>query len=383
MYDNAEDATPIANYLPVPWLDHAATTRGQWGTLPLAAVRDRLAAQVAQQQPEDQEYTLGHYHLRTGADGSRTTVQRLSRQGLTGPAMPLTRNGLQQLAREVLPSRGLAYVDQLAALGDNGRKLADLNWSMFMRAADKPRMVRTAVYNDRGTPTRAIRSVVSQGYARVDDLDLLDLLLDLPDAAELPVLAYDRTDTMLRVRLALDPLQGRPSLDNPIAIVDLTNSEVGRRSVTMRAGIWRLVCTNGMTAIDPGAVWRWNHSGDPRRIMGGVPAALEDMRTRVSPTLAAYDAARDTAIDDAIAWMEASLTDHLTGAQLAAAGTALLDDTTTPGMGLASVVDAISLAAQDQDSLEARESMELAATAALRIGLRDARHGQLQAPVAS
>ena len=57
-----------------------------------------------------------------------------------------------------------------------------------------------------------------------------------------------------------------------------------------------------------------------------------------------------------------------------------ITDTTTPGMGLASVVDAITLAAQEQDSLEARESMELAGAYALRIGLRDAREGRLLAP---
>lgn len=371
----------LTTHVPVPWLGTHKVSRDLANPLQLGDVRDMLAQQVSAQEYEDQEYTLGHYHVRTGDSATtRTTVQRMNRTGLVGDEMPLTRTGLQQLARNVLPARGLSFVEQLAQLETpQGRKMADVNWAMFMRAAKKPRMVRTALYEDRGVTRRTIRSVVSQSYARVDDLQLVELLLNSPEAAQLPVLAYDRTDTMLRMRLALEPIDA-VQLNKPVAIVDVTNSEVGGRSVTMRAGIWKLICTNGMASVEKGGTWRWAHSGNPQRIMNAVPQALEDMRTACSPMIQAYDHALGVAIDDAISWMEHTLGDHLTVGQLASSAAAMLDETTTPGGRLASVVDAVTLAAQGQDSLEAREAMEIAGGMALRIGLGQAQDGRLLAP---
>jgi hypothetical protein len=339
--------------------------RGDADVRHLEDLRDEVARTDALMDPVDFDRPLTDVHFsfrdaRTGMASMRPIVA-----GGVGEPYALTRNALSQFASEVLPGHGLAFQRALLDLGENGRKLADLNMSLFMREAPQPLMLRTATYLDGQTPTKAVRAVVSQKYATYGDLQLVEDLLSAVETRDLPVLSWTRTDTGMRVRLALGELE----LKKPVPMLEAWNSEVGRRSVGITAGIYRLVCTNGMGAWDDKATYRWQHQGNVERIRTGVNAAVGHLRLQADGTLAAYEAALHVAIDDAMAWMEQNLGTSLNAAQLGRAQAGLVHPTTTAGGTLASVIDAVTLAAQDETDIYDQHAMERAASVVLRTGL--------------
>ena len=88
--------------------------------------------------------------------------------------------------------------------------------------------------------------------------------------------------------------------------------------------------------------------------------------------LDAYAKALNTSIDDAFTFMENAMRGTATTPFIARAIAALDHETTTPGRNLASVVDAITLEAQNED-LFTQADMEALAADLLRRGLSQAR----------
>jgi hypothetical protein len=345
----------------------------------LEAVRDTLRKRRAAQDPIDIERSVHSLHVRFGDGAHRATGQFLKVHGL-GEPLAFTEDGLRQFVNDATPAgwKMQTFDSLIAADGDKGRKLADVNLALLTRDDHRIRMFRTIRMRDphTGGVVRAIRANVSQGYATFDNLEFVEAMLASADMRNLPVLSHHETDRHFRLRFALAPIE-RIELNKPVPMVEAWNSETAHRSYGFSWGTWKLVCTNGMTHYSRDAEYRWRHVGDNTKFAARIDNALTEMRTRTSGVLAQYDNALDVAIDNAYAWIEETLGGRLTAEQVTRSQAALQDPTTTPGGLLASVVDAVTLAAQAEIDLHAQAEMERVGHWAMQRGLSAAKDGYL------
>jgi hypothetical protein len=352
--------------------------RGTYTPATVAEIRDRTEGVVARQDPIDHTRPLAHYHL--GIDESGPMLLPLRAEGVADP-LRFSKTGLRQWADRVLPSRGLSFLDELVNQGESGRKLAELNAAVFSRQSTDASLVRTAVLDEEA---RAVRCVASSRYAVVDDLDIVRVLLDEPRTANLPVLAYRRDDTGSMLRIALDAsVDLQPGNEHHVEervfpAIEVGNSEVGLGAVWMRAGAFRLTCTNGIWSWGDDAInVRWIHAGGRSggdRIRQGIGDAVESARTVASGTIGKYAAALDTAIDDVWGFMQHALRRDLGKGVIAAARVALEDPTTPRAPTLAQAINAVTLAAQAVPVMDQRV-IETAGGRLLDYGLRAAGPG--------
>ncbi|MAH47433.1 hypothetical protein CMI37_16535 [Candidatus Pacearchaeota archaeon] len=381
--------------LPFTIKDRTLVSRGSkpgaTSTFHLEEVRDYLTKLTELQDPEDHDRSLDQLHV--DFSEGHMHARFLARDGIEDLKMLVTDNGASQLARDVLPSRFFSGLKQLAQLDPAGGKLATMAWAKFSQLRDKPRMVRTVNMQAAGGIRRVIRSCHSQGYAPYSNLQFVQDMLDhAGDFAELPILDWRVTDSVMRLRFAaidaplavLRNWDAGALLNEPVPMVECWNSEVGRRRVGLRGGMWRLVCTNGMGHWDDGKEWNWIHRGDAARIQAGVRSAFKDLLTTANGVVDAYKDALEVEIDDAFAWMEDELKRGGAPNRFAVeAQKGLTHPSTTAGGRLASVVDAITLAAQDEKDLVQQYAMERTAATILRRGLSQSlkNDGRILAPV--
>jgi hypothetical protein len=351
-------------------------------TFHLEEVRDYLAKLEKLQDPVDHDRSLDQLHV--AFSGKHMTGRFLRHDGISDEVLLVTDTGASQLSRDVLPSRFFSGLKTLAQMDESGEKLATLVWAKFSGKKETVRMVRTIRMKVSGQVYRAIRSCHSQGYAPYSNLQFVQDLLDhAGHFAELPVLDWRVADNGLRLRFAGidkelsvlrhwdggDSGDGVIPLNEPIPMIECWNSETGQRRVGLRGGMFKLVCTNGMGHWDDKREWNWIHRGSASRIQDGVRSAFEDILTSANGVVEAYQQALNVSIDDTFAWMEAELHHQKVPERvITAAQTALTDPTTTEGGSLASVVDALTLIAQQEDMFQQYE-LERSASRILRRGL--------------
>ena len=342
-------------------------TRGVLDTLHLEGVRDYLRTLAGKQEPIDFERSFSQMHV--SFVGGRITAQLLSPQGLSGNPMLVSRNGFSQMSAELLPTRLGANLLETADLGPAGEKLATMTWAEWAKTDTKPRLFRSVQMRDgEGTVKRMLRSQHSQGYGTYDNLRFVeDLLANAGELHGLPVGQFTVSDSGMRLRF-LGRAKEEVTLREPVPMIEAWNSEAGRRRTGLVGGMWKLICTNGMGSWDKKSEYHWRHFGDSERIGRGVASAMAEIGTASSQVLAAYEQALNVSIDDAFAWMEREMQGVATQAFTARAIEALDHETTTPGKGLASVIDAITLEAQNED-LFTQADMEALAANLLRRGL--------------
>lgn len=96
---------------------------------------------------------------------------------------------------------------------------------------------------------QTVRAVLSERYRPLDNADLVGTLIPiLEDRFEVRGIALTPESFHLRL---VDPRLAREVLPNDRLMVGVhvANSETGRRSVTVDALVWRLVCLNGMVRL--------------------------------------------------------------------------------------------------------------------------------------
>jgi hypothetical protein len=354
-------------------LVNKGASRGVLTTSHLEEVRDYLRQLEDRQQPKDHERGLDQLHVSFA--GKHMSARFLHRDGIDKEEMLLTEYGAQQVAREVLPARFFSGLKDLACIDADGEKLATMTWAKFAAQQRGPRLLRTMNMNiaGPGRPAcvrRVLRSCHSQSYTPYSNLQFVqDILDNATDFANRPVLNWHLSDTALRLRFAgCDTAQ--VELKTPIPMIEAWNSEVGLRRVGLRGGMWRLICTNGMGHWDEKREWSWIHRGDATRIRDGVSGAFEDLLVAARGVVSAYQQALSISIDNAFAWMEAELSRaQMPDRAVQAAQLALADPTVTPGANLASVVDAITLIAQNEVDVFDQYEVERAAAQVMARGL--------------
>lgn len=357
--------------IPTRTLFNQGCKPGEVQTTRLEAVRDLLKRQRDLQDPKDLDRSFSQMHL-SFRDG-RVTAQMLTQNGLDPEIMLVHDNAYRQMSQTLLPARFGSGLLAQAGMGDAGEKLSTMSWALWSQKQTNPRKFRTVQTRDEdGTVRPMIRSQHSQGYAVYDNYSFVqDLLDNAPDLAEMPVLDFRVTDTGMRLRFSTDGSE-HFELRKPVPIIEAWNSEVGRRRTVLNAGMWMLICTNGMQSWDEKTSFAWRHFGDTSRISDGVASAIAEIQTASRGVVDAYNSALDVSIDDAFAFMERELKrDGLTREQIGRAQKALDHEWTTPGGSLASAVDATTLIAQQFDMFE-QSTIERAAARMLRRGNAEA-----------
>jgi hypothetical protein len=364
------------------------STKGVLSTTHLEEVRDYLAKLERLQDPVDFERTLDQLFVDFSA--GRMEATWATPNGQAAETLRVSDNGASQLARDVLPSRFFTGLKQLAKMDEKGAKLATLVWGKFSASHDTARLVRTVRMKVDGEIHRTIRSCNSQGYAAYSNVEFVqDILDNAGDYASLPVLDWRVTDTGMRIRFAgLDPAQAAfapldPSvlMEEPIPMIEAWNSEVGRRRVGLRCGMWKLICTNGMGSWDERTEHNWIHRGDAARIRKGVQDAFVNLTVSAQGVVEAYKEAIEIEIDDAFEWMKQQAS-KLPDRVIYAAHKGLTDPTTTPGGTLASVVDALTLVAQNESDMFQQYEVERVAAKVLSKGRAVALRNGGRIPVA-
>lgn len=371
------DMTPItpSRLIADRVLASKGAARGSLTTLHLEDVRDHLRAVESKQEPLDHERSFSQMHV--AFTGGRVTARLLNAQG-ADDEMLVSRNAFSQMGAELLPARFGGGLMDLAALDGDGEKLATMAWAKFARVDEKPRLFRTVMMKDPtdGSVKRMLRSQHSQGYGTYDNLRFVeDLLANAGELRDLPVAQFTLSDAGMRLRFLGVP-KDEVTLRTPVPMIEAWNSEVGRRRVGLIGGMWKLVCTNGMGTWDRKSEWHWRHYGEGDRIARGVRSAMDEIGTASSQVLTAYDTALSVGIDNAFAFMEEQMRGEATTPFIARAIAALDHETVTPGRTLASVIDAITLEAQEED-LFTQAGMEALAADILRRGLAKANRDRI------
>lgn len=354
---SAPEVRPLV--IPDRTLVRKGSMPGQYNAQSLEGVRDYLRRLSAAQEAEDVNRSLDQLHV--SFLGGQLTARFMTPKGASPEILLFSANGASQVAREVLPGSFFNGLKKLAALDEQGEKLATLNWAKFATQATTVRNVRTIrlkVPDGKGGQEvrRMIRSCHSQDYAPYSNLQFVQDLLDHGgEYARLPVLDFRVSDTGMRLRFA----DSEPTTERPIQMYEAWNSEVGRRRVTLRGGIYKLICTNGMGHWNDRKDFWWIHRGDASRIRDGVKSAFENIKVTNSGILNMYTEAANISIDNAFQWLEQTLSRQgVSNTMAEAAKVALTHPTTTPGLNLASCVDAVTLIAQDCDDMFAQFELE-------------------------
>ena len=345
----------------------------------LEEVRDLLARIKDKQDPVDHDRSFEQLHMEFR--GGRVTAQFLGPRGLEGEPMLVHENAFSQMgsagqSSPLMPSYLARNLLETAKLGSEGESMATAMWALWRRGNSKPRNFRTINIKDPGTGAvrRCLRSQHSQKYATYDNLQFVQDLLDFaPDLRDAPVMDFTLTDMAMRLRFALESLDNI-EVNKPIPMLEAWDSEAGRRRVTLRDLIWKLVCANGMSVTNDVSKWAWTHIGDAQRIQSGVQSAYREIETSSSGAVQAYDEALNIGINNAMLFLDQQLTGMgATQDQVLKAQGALSDPTTTPGGTLASAVDAVTLIAQDYD-LFVQSDLERMAGSLLNVGRGEALH---------
>jgi hypothetical protein len=344
----------------------------------LEEVRDYLKKLEVNQSPQDYDRSLDNLHV--DFEEGHMKGRFLMHDGISREVFLVSNNGAHQLASHVLPSgKFFSGLRELAVKDSQAEKLATMVWAKFKEEKEKGMVVRTVNMRVNGSVRRVIRACLTPSYAAYSNLEFAQALLDHSEHfAEMPVLDWKVTDSGMRIRFcAIDePLavlrhwDEGALLHEPVPMIEGWNSEVGRRRVGFRGGMWKLVCTNGMGHWDKKREFSWIHRGDAKRIREGVRHGYEDIMTTANGVVDAYNKALEVSIDDAYLWMQAELKRAgATKKVIAAAETNLSDPSTTPGGLLASVVDSITLTAQGESDIFSQYDVENLAANVLRRGL--------------
>jgi hypothetical protein len=183
-----------------------------------------------------------------------------------------------------------------------------------------------------------VRAIFSERYAPLDDELVLEIVDDALRAAGMRSDVIARAistgpSTVLRLTVPSESLAVKRG-DVIEAGVDLANSEIGFRSVSITPITYRLICTNGARAWSSDATKRLRHIGDPIRLRDAVREAIPLALAEARGDLKRWKSAVSTMIDDALDEVESLRGFGATSADVSGARRALADE-----LGLASPSD--------------------------------------------
>lgn len=361
--------------IPNRTIKNVSTPREALPVSKISDVEDHLTKLVEYQKPYDRRISLDRIHV--DFSNGVMTAKIIEPNGATEELL-FTANGASQLASHILPGHFFRNMKATIALDKAGQvqKGAILMANTWMLWADeavgKPKLVRFMTTNagPQFGARKVIRSVHGPDYAAYANLQFVrDIRANAPELGNMPVLSWTISDNVMRIRFLAGEIDPN-NLGEPVPMIEAWNSEVGRRRVVLRGGIWRPKTATALGHWTESFDHEWRHYGNPERIRQGVQGAFEKVRLATSRVLEAYQIAREIAIEDIASWMDERLqAAGLPTSAISASKKALTDPGVTPGNVLATAIDAIGVAASEEIDVEVQYEIELAAARALFYGV--------------
>jgi hypothetical protein len=176
-----------------------------------------------------------------GANHNRVAIGIPHPDGGPKLAMPLHRNGLQQVSARVgLP---FSWADETLAKGSWGAELVAHNLTTLAEKGFEPgrRLLLRSVHEE-------VRGVLSDRFRRIDSRPIVDMLLDATQKSGLVPKDGVGSDTRVSLRFIrpeiMEPLPG----EFMVYGFSWTNSDFGRGANELQSFLLRLVCINGAVA---------------------------------------------------------------------------------------------------------------------------------------
>lgn len=240
-----------------------------------------LAQELARQRQAREDLLVPSACLQCATDLLGSTALVITRPGGT-VRYPLTALARRQLADKLkIP---FAYFERMRVAAP---ALLDANLNTWLRCEDERRLVRTL--------DGQVRAVLSDRYRRLDNYDLAEAVLPMLHA--LPGAQFasvELTDTRLYLKVVVSSVACEIVPGDVVqAGVVIANSEVGHGSLSVEPLVYRLVCRNGLIAVD-----RAYHKTHVGRLARGDEASVTTFR---DDTLAADDRALFLKVRDVVA----------------------------------------------------------------------------------
>jgi hypothetical protein len=336
----------------------------------LESVRDRLARQKKAMMPITRTVDLNRLNL--VYDNGTILLRRRVGEKFSTP-VPLHVNAWRQLYNFVVTpttstqsSRSLVefLLRDSTHQDASARKLGVMTVNFLLQnAGEKPIVLHVANRKiDENSVVKYIRGITSTNYVQLSNLDYVKSLLEVPELRDRKVVMFKTDDKRLYLRTFMDSTEGKLELNKPYRTFDGWNGETGHRSYGGAAGLYRLVCENGMTTNTIKDRYTFAHVGStpPGQKIRGV---LNNILERGSVMQKRYEKALSHEIDNAFEVMESFLSGETGISYKSVEGTriAMLDDTSSKYGTLANIIDGITLHAQSIESVEGRETLERAA----------------------
>jgi len=158
-----------------------------------------------------------------------------------------------------------------------------------------------------------VRAILSAQYEAFDNLELLRMV---QPHAEGGLVRWDYTaDDVMHLSVSFPSTQVdiRPGDHTYLPVggdivergIHIANSEVGVRSVTIAAYVYRLVCRNGLIGYDSGgSMFRMRHVGDSDRLHDMVGQAIETCLLEADHTIDRFREAMNLKISEPVSYLE-------------------------------------------------------------------------------
>lgn len=213
----------------------------------------------------------------------------------------------------------LQYPAKLYRTFPDKLNVLNLNYLVQHGAYDKPALIRI----QDGDQARA---VMSEDFSPLDTLDVLTI-------AE-PLLKDGLVRWHFDDEMTFHISVSFPSTQTELKVGDIveqgihfSNSEVGVRSVTIAAFVYRLKCLNGAIGGGDGDVFRFRHVGNGDRLREAVTAAIESTKLTATRIIAEFQDALNVQISQPFVFLEQAFKQrNLTQEQLKATMDALMNE---------------------------------------------------------
>lgn len=298
-------------------------------------------------------------------------------------SMLFSSHGATQTAREVLPARFFSGLRKTVALDAAGEQLATQLWRKWAAYADRDRMLRTVRMKIDDEIHTVVRACLSPSYSTYSNADFVKSMIDnAGEYAALPVLSWQVSDSAMRVRfsnieenLFVFRHFDRGQLDKtPVPMVEAWNSEVGRRRIGLRAGLYFLADGGCIPHWDDRREWSWVHRGSSDRISDGIASAFADLQAAAEAVKEAFESSDKVNIDDVFAWLVTHLKSARASDKLVERTRAALKEELGEEVGgkLSQAVKAITIASLGEADIFQQYEVERLASRVLRNGLTKA-----------
>lgn len=345
----------------------------------LSHVVQAAKVRADQQQVVDFRSPLQRWgFLAEESDGGKVTPYLVPLKPDGGQAVALMpeRAALTDYAFGQLADR-VGYSRKLLSRLPGKNVMLDLNWLM-QNDVESARMIRTVAGLEPGD--RTIRAVMGRRFTPLDDTDLLTLLGEVvDDQATVRFESMGELSTHLTVTWPAETdIEKDQGLERGLHIA---NSEIGQRSITIGAVVYREACKNVVPSLGDGesrgsivngnfyirrgrrafkgersnTAFRYVHQGDGDMLRGFVRDAVESSFYRYEETIAHWQAGLQETVADPIGVITDAIEGNgLSQEKLRAVLDAWTEEGAASGMGFArsvtGVANGFTRAAQKYDA---------------------------------